>query len=258
MADGMPSHHSVMETLGAELLACRLERGLSRGQVIARLPRVRSVAAYTSYEDGTRTCSVPSLFEICGALSAQPDELPYLVCQRLASNPPVSNAPLRLDLGHVVRDEHPVLAPLRRWASSSWMRPPRSGRSCCRPKQWSNLPVSVVPTPWSWLSCWGGQDASVHSVRTATHPNRPTPTATDGTPSRREPLEDEESDMESHEMLTLSIPCADANQLYEFLTLPESYWVDLDRIGRMPVLPWESLTTRLYVALRDKKIRNGL
>jgi hypothetical protein len=64
--------------------------------------------------------------------------------------------------------------------------------------------------------------------------------------------------MESHEMLTLSIPCADANQLYEFLTLPDSYWVDLDRIGRMPVLPWESLTTRLYVALRDKKIRNGL
>ena len=53
----------------------------------------------------------------------------------------------------------------------------------------------------------------------------------------------------SKEMLTISIPRGEAEQLYKFLTEPESC---------TPLLPRERLAARLHAALHDRNMRNYL
>lgn len=100
--------------LGDELRRLRKQRGWTRRDLNRRLQSDISLQTLATYELGTRQCSVVRLVEICLALEEVPHELMARVHQRVFSDSPVGR--IRLDLRKIVRDTHPELLPLRRWA----------------------------------------------------------------------------------------------------------------------------------------------
>ena len=100
--------------LGDELRRLRKQRGWTRRDLNRRLQSDISLQTLATYELGTRQCSVVRLVEICIALDEVPHELLARVHQRVFSDSPVGR--IRIDLRKIVRDEQPMLQPLRRWA----------------------------------------------------------------------------------------------------------------------------------------------
>jgi transcriptional regulator with XRE-family HTH domain len=112
----MPEERLLMRVLGDELRSCRLRRGLTRKQLNRRLPSEISMQTLATYELGTRQCSIVRLFEICGVLGTPPQDLMSRVYERVHAN--TKQGSFLLNLSQVVRNEHPELTPLRRWAKT--------------------------------------------------------------------------------------------------------------------------------------------
>jgi transcriptional regulator with XRE-family HTH domain len=100
--------------LGDELRRLRKQRGWTRRELNRRLQSDISLQTLATYELGTRQCSVVRLVEICLALDEVPHDLLARVHQAVFSDSPVGR--IRIDLRKIVRDDHPDLLPLRRWA----------------------------------------------------------------------------------------------------------------------------------------------
>ncbi|ONI81073.1 XRE family transcriptional regulator [Actinosynnema sp. ALI-1.44] len=100
--------------LGDEIRRLRKKRGLTRKQLNRRLQSDISLQTLATYELGTRQCSMVRFVEICLALDELPHELIARVHERVFTDSPRGR--VRIDLRQVVRDDHPELLPLRRWA----------------------------------------------------------------------------------------------------------------------------------------------
>ncbi|NRN66003.1 Anaerobic benzoate catabolism transcriptional regulator [Kibdelosporangium sp. 4NS15] len=100
--------------LGDEIRRLRKKRGLTRKQLNRRLQSDISLQTLATYELGTRQCSIVRFVEICLALDELPHELIARVHERVFTDSPRGR--VRVDLRQVVRDDHPELLPLRRWA----------------------------------------------------------------------------------------------------------------------------------------------
>lgn len=100
--------------LGDEIRRLRKKRGLTRKQLNRRLQSEISLQTLATYELGTRQCSMVRFVEICLALDELPHELIARVHERVFTDSPRGR--VRIDLRQVIRDDHPELLPLRRWA----------------------------------------------------------------------------------------------------------------------------------------------
>lgn len=101
--------------LGDELRKARKQRGWTRKELNERLQTEISLQTLATYELGTRQCTVVRFVELCMALDELPHELMSRVHDRVFAGTPVGR--VHVDLRRVVRDAHPELTPLRRWAS---------------------------------------------------------------------------------------------------------------------------------------------
>lgn len=99
--------------LGDELRRTRKQRGWSRKQLLEHLESRISIQTVATYESGSRQCSVARLVEICRAMDVYAHDLLARVQQRAETD---MSDRLVLDLRRIVRDRHPELTPLRRWA----------------------------------------------------------------------------------------------------------------------------------------------
>jgi transcriptional regulator with XRE-family HTH domain len=107
------SYDPIIRAIGEELRRVRDQRGLTRGEVVARMSPGVSVQALANYEYGIRPVSVPRLVAICAALEVSAPDLLGLALQRAELN---RRGGVRVDLRAVVKDRRPELRPLRRWA----------------------------------------------------------------------------------------------------------------------------------------------
>jgi transcriptional regulator with XRE-family HTH domain len=101
--------------LGEEIRALRKQRGLTRKELLSRLPHEISIQTLATYETGTRQCTVVRLAELCSAMNARPQDLLSRVQRRLHDQDEPGQ--LVVDLRHVVRENDDALFPLRRWAT---------------------------------------------------------------------------------------------------------------------------------------------
>jgi len=116
--DGDVTHEAqrVMTALGDELRLHRKRLGLTRKQVVSRSSQELSWQSLGGYELGIRRCSVERLFDICLALDVKPQDVISRVYQRVYADTP--RGWYLLDVAEAVRNGHPQLGPLRRWAHS--------------------------------------------------------------------------------------------------------------------------------------------
>lgn len=101
--------------LGAELRRLRVARGLTRRELLRRLPDDLSVQTLATYELGTRTISVLRLVELCAALGTTAQDLLASIDQAIR---PLPDGVIRIDLRALANDPRSALAPARRWAAS--------------------------------------------------------------------------------------------------------------------------------------------
>lgn len=116
----LPAHtddlSDYLRALGAELRLLRERRGWTRRDLKVRLRSDISLQTLATYELGTRQCSVARLVEICLALDEVPHQLLFRVHQQVCPGRPAEPATTRIRVDLRTIDDHPALAPLRRWA----------------------------------------------------------------------------------------------------------------------------------------------
>jgi transcriptional regulator with XRE-family HTH domain len=110
------SDEVVYRAVGEDLRRAREKAGLTRAELVKRLPSTIKVQTLGSYERGTRQCAIPRLVELCHALRVTVPDLLELALQRAQIDPQAIS--LRIDLPAITRDERCELQPIRRWAEA--------------------------------------------------------------------------------------------------------------------------------------------
>ncbi|MPZ79834.1 MAG: helix-turn-helix domain-containing protein [Actinophytocola sp.] len=107
---------AVSRLLGEELRRARDRIGLTRAQLIARMPADIHTHTLASYESGIRQCTVVRFVEICRALGVAAPSVLGLALQRAKVE--LQTLTLQVDLPAVLRDDTAEFAQVRRWASN--------------------------------------------------------------------------------------------------------------------------------------------
>jgi transcriptional regulator with XRE-family HTH domain len=105
---------TITRALGDELRRARESVGLTRADLIARMPTEIHSQTLASYERGVRQCTVGRLAEICQAMGVSAPDLLRWAMQRAELDLPVIG--IQIDLHAVISDKRKELDPLRRWA----------------------------------------------------------------------------------------------------------------------------------------------
>lgn len=111
--------------LGAELRRLRQASGLTRRELIDRLPDDLSIQTLATYELGTRMISVLRLVQLCEALGTTAQELLASADGELRRQP----GTVRINLRALACDTGNTLAPARRWAASRLRQLPADAAS---------------------------------------------------------------------------------------------------------------------------------
>jgi transcriptional regulator with XRE-family HTH domain len=110
--DGVDS--TITRAIGDELRRARESVGLTRADLIARMPTEIHSQTLASYERGVRQCTIGRLVEICQAIGVSAPDLLHTAMQRAGLDLPVIG--LQIDLHAVISDRRKELLPLRRWS----------------------------------------------------------------------------------------------------------------------------------------------
>jgi transcriptional regulator with XRE-family HTH domain len=104
---------ALAQILGQELRRARESKGLTRAELVAKLPSGIGDRTLLSYEHGTRTLSVARFIEICRALGVAASEILHNALEKARDLRAFS---IRVDLRAVLRDERAEFEPVRGWA----------------------------------------------------------------------------------------------------------------------------------------------
>jgi transcriptional regulator with XRE-family HTH domain len=113
---------ALSRAIGEELRRAREACGLSRGQLVARLPSGIGDRTLLSYEHGTRNPTVVRFVEVAGALGVSPAVLVTLACQRARAD--LDNLSLWVDLRAIVADKTSAFVSLVMWAHNKLIHHP--------------------------------------------------------------------------------------------------------------------------------------
>lgn len=109
-----PTAADIARAVGEEIRRARALLGMTRAELVARLPSEIHIQTLATYEQGVRQCTLARFVEICQALGVSAPELLGLALQRAALD--LERIALKVDLRAVARDRRTELEPLRRWA----------------------------------------------------------------------------------------------------------------------------------------------
>lgn len=110
------SDELITQMLGDELRKAREAAGLTRAQLIERMPSTIHPQTLATYENGIRQCTVVRLEEVCNALRIEAPELLAVALQRARTEP--FTRTLRIDLPALLRDRTSTFALVRTWAEN--------------------------------------------------------------------------------------------------------------------------------------------
>jgi transcriptional regulator with XRE-family HTH domain len=108
--------HLIIRAIGEELRRARTSAGWSRPDLVKHIKSPVPVSTYGCYEQGTRQCSIPRLFEICQAMDVNLLDLLGLAFQRLELG--LDKSGIRMDLRKIIDDRREEVKPLRWWAEN--------------------------------------------------------------------------------------------------------------------------------------------
>lgn len=134
------SQSTISRTLGTELRRARERLGLSRQQLVAKLPSGICDRTLMSYEHGTRQVTALRLLELCHALEESTPDLLRRALQTAATY--LENLELHVNLHAVINDKNMRFRPMVQWARNSLNDSP-SGIMAVTPSAVRNLAAIV-------------------------------------------------------------------------------------------------------------------
>ena len=114
---GEPSDEVISQAVGEELRRARETLGLSRGQLVAKLPSGIGDRTLLSYEHGKRHLTLLRWIELCRALEVASPVLLARALQRARIH--VENMALRIDLRFLLNDRSDKFRPMVQWARNT-------------------------------------------------------------------------------------------------------------------------------------------
>ncbi|TCO62496.1 helix-turn-helix domain-containing protein [Actinocrispum wychmicini] len=111
---GETADRAITRALGDEIRRARDGQGLTRAELVERMPADISIQTLANYEYGIRQCTVSRLVEICQALGVSATSLLGLALQRARID--LYTNDFQVDLHAVARNEETDLDLLRTWA----------------------------------------------------------------------------------------------------------------------------------------------
>ncbi|TDV45523.1 helix-turn-helix domain-containing protein [Actinophytocola oryzae] len=111
---GDATERAISRAIGTELRRLREERGLSRAQLITRLPSGIGDRTLLSYEHGTRHLTMLRFIEVCWGLEVDSVSVHRQALQRARIH--LQNMTIRIDLQALLSEYSDVYRPMRQWA----------------------------------------------------------------------------------------------------------------------------------------------